>query len=121
MKEPEKNESESNYNDSEPLSDLHYVFFDYLSSESGNKLASRIITLIEEIKKSTIDKNAIIAEKNVDYIHKFNTRFQTLQGIVYVSVVIASSTLAYLDKFTPTIGVLFGTIVGYFLGRNPKD
>lgn len=96
---------------------LGEMFFDYLKSDQGKELAGRIVTLFEEIKKATLDKNARIAEKNVDNIHSFNTRFQIIQAIVYIVVILASGTLAYLDKFSPAVGLLFGTIIGYFFGR----
>ncbi|MCG6150343.1 hypothetical protein LFX15_18750 [Leptospira levettii] len=118
----EENKNNDNTVDEiDAIGEFPYLFFEYLSSENGNQLASRIVSIIEGLKKSTVDNNARIEEKNLEYIHKFNTRFQTLQGVVYVSVLIASSLLAYLDKFTPTIGVLFGTIVGYFFGRRPRE
>lgn len=80
---------------------------DYLKSPQGHELASRVIGIIEDVKKATIDKN---------YSHaKFN---RWVEAGVIVVVVGAVVGLSIIDKLNPTVGVLLGSVVGYFFGRN---
>lgn len=78
----------------------------YLQSEKGHELASRGLAIIEDIKKATIQTTTSHA--------KFEKWMQS--GII-IAVVIASSFLTYFGKFDSTIGVLFGTLVGYLFGK----
>lgn len=81
-------------------------FLAYLESDRGHELASRILRIFEDIKKSALETSANHA--------KFEKWLQV--GIVGL-VVIASSVLTYFGKFDSTIGVLFGTLVGYLFGK----
>lgn len=82
-------------------------FFEYLQSPQGHEVASRVIGIIEDVKKATIDKN---------YSHaKFN---RWMEAGVLVVVIIAIVGLSVIDKLNPTVGVLLGSVVGYFFGRN---
>jgi hypothetical protein len=81
-------------------------FFDYLKSANGHEVTTRILKIVEDIKKAALDKSAshAIFEK-------------WLQAIIIVIVIVATSTLSYLGKFETSVGVLFGTLVGYIFGR----
>lgn len=82
-------------------------FLDYLQSPQGHEIASRVVGIIEDVKKATIDKN---------YSHaKFN---RWVEAGVIVVVVGAVVGLSVVDKLNPTVGVLLGSVVGYFFGRN---
>lgn len=81
-------------------------FLYYLESDKGHELASRLLAIIEDIKKATIQTSTSHA--------KFEKWLQA--GIVLV-VVVAASTLTYVGKFDSTLGVLFGTLVGYLFGK----
>ncbi|MDV6237201.1 hypothetical protein CH379_016330 [Leptospira ellisii] len=102
-------------NESENLE--YNPLIDYLTSQPGHEVATRIISLFEEIKKSTLDKNVEMAKINVGNHHKQRTYLIIQQTIVFVTVVVSSICLAINDKFTPTIGILFGTLIGYFFGK----
>lgn len=78
----------------------------YLNGERGHELASRLIAVIESIKHSTIDKSASHA-----MVEKY------VQVIVILAVVICTSLLVYVGKFEASVGVLFGTLVGYVFGK----
>jgi hypothetical protein len=94
------NEDEFQDDDWSPL-------FDYLKSANGHQIASRVISLIEDVKKATIDKN---------YSHaKFN---RGMEAAVLVVVVLAVVGLSIVDKLNPTVGVLLGSVAGYFFGKN---
>ncbi|ALE39110.1 hypothetical protein KQY10_01570 [Leptospira interrogans] len=105
-------------NESKNLEEIEYnSLIDYLTSQPGHEVATRIISLFEEIKKSTLDKNVEMAKINVGNHHKQRTYLIIQQTIVFVTIVISSICLAINDKFTPTIGILFGTLIGYFFGK----
>ena len=81
-------------------------FLYYLESEKGHELASRFLAIFEDIKKATIQTSTAHA--------KFEKWLQA--GIILV-VVGAASVLTYFGKFDSTLGVLFGTLVGYLFGK----
>lgn len=78
----------------------------YLQSPQGHELTSRLLAVVEDIKKSTLEKNSSHAA--------FEKWLQA--GIIFL-VVSASSILAYIGKFDASLGVLFGTLVGYIFGK----
>lgn len=82
-------------------------FVDYLKSPQGHEIASRVVGVIEDVKKATIDKS---------YSHAIFNRW--LEAGVIVLVVSAVVGLSVVDKLNPTVGVLLGSVVGYFFGRN---
>lgn len=78
----------------------------YLQSPQGHEIATRLLSVVEDVKKSTLEKTTGHAV--------FEKWLQA--GIIFV-VVIAASFLSYLGKFDTSLGVLFGTLVGYIFGR----
>ncbi len=80
---------------------------DYLKSPQGHEIASRVVGIIEDVKKATIDKNFSHA--------KFN---RWVEAGVIVVVIGAVVSLSIVDKLNPTVGVLLGSVVGYFFGKN---
>ena len=81
-------------------------FLNYLQTEKGHEALQRVLSMFEDIKKVTLDKTAAQV--------KFEKMFQLL-GVSFV--IIATSILTYCDKFEASLGVLFGSIVGYLFGR----
>ena len=82
-------------------------FFNYLNGPNGHEIASRVVRLIEDTKKVTIDKSYANA--------KFN---RWMEVSVIIVVVIAIVILSVMDKLNPTVAILLGSIVGYFFGKN---
>jgi hypothetical protein len=81
-------------------------FFDYLRTQQGHEIASRAVSIIEDVKKAALSHSAS------------NARLEKwLQIAIVVAVIAASTYLTATDKFNPTIGVLFGTLVGYVFGK----
>jgi hypothetical protein len=78
----------------------------YLQSPQGHEIATRLLSVVEDIKKSTLIKTTSHAV--------FEKWLQA--GIIFV-VVVAASLLSYLGKFDTSLGVLFGTLVGYIFGK----
>ena len=81
-------------------------FLDYLKSPEGHEIASRVLTIVEDVKKATLEKTT-----------KHAAFEKWLQAGVIVVVVIATSILSCLGKFETSLRVLFGTMVGYIFGR----
>ena len=81
-------------------------FFEYLKSAQGHEIAQRIIAFFEDIKKATL-------ERTTDHA-KFE---KLLQVSIIIVVVLATSILTGLGKFDSSVGVLFGTLVGYLFGK----
>jgi hypothetical protein len=78
----------------------------YLQSPQGHQIVSRVLTIIEDLKKATLEKTTSHAAFE-----------KWLQASIIVVVTIATSLLSYFGKFEASHGVLFGTLVGYIFGR----
>lgn len=78
----------------------------YLQSPQGHEIAARLLSVVEDVKKSTLEKTTSHAA--------FEKWLQA--GIIFV-VIVAASLLSYLGKFDTSLGVLFGTLVGYIFGK----
>lgn len=81
-------------------------FLAYLKSPQGHEIATRLLSVIEDVKKTTLEKTTSHA-----------TFEKWLQAGIIAVVVIASSLLSYFGKFDTSLGVLFGTLVGYIFGK----
>jgi len=78
----------------------------FISSPNGSQLVSQVVSTIEGLQQHGNKAQIAI------------TKFDKLITCILVLVVIAAVTwLTYADKFTPSIGVLFGTLVGYIYGK----
>ena len=84
-------------------------FMDYLRSPEGHEIASRLVGIIEEIKKVALDKNFAHA--------KFN---RWMEAGVIVVVIGSVVFLSVMERLNPTVGMLLGSVVGYFFGRNKE-
>lgn len=95
--EPAKHEAASG--DLEP-------FLKYLDGERGHEIASRLIAVIEAVKHATLDKSATNAR-----VEKY------IQATLILAVIVATSILVAIGRFEASVGVLFGTLVGYAFGK----
>ena len=104
--EDKKNEivSGSNENKDDDL-DLS-PFFSYLTTPQGHEISSRVLGIFEDIKKSALEHTS-----------KHSITEKWIQATIILSVVLASSVLAHFGKFDSSMGVLFGTLVGYLFGK----
>ena len=83
-----------------------YYFWEYLHSEKGHEVVSRALKIVEDVKKGTLERS------------ERHARFERwLQVAVTLVIVIASTVLTMYGKFDTSIGVLFGTLVGYLFGK----
>ena len=91
----------------EPLDETDFrPLFTYLQSPQGHEITTRLLSVVEDVKKFTLEKTTSHAV--------FEKWLQA--GIIFV-VVVAASFLSYLGKFDTSLGVLFGTLVGYIFGK----
>ncbi|MDB2409020.1 hypothetical protein N9W57_00135 [Pseudomonadales bacterium] len=81
-------------------------FLDYIQSEKGHAIVSRVLVVVEDLKKAGIETATSHAKLE-----------KALQVVIILVVVGAASILTYHGKFDSTLGVLFGTLVGYLFGK----
>lgn len=81
--------------------------FNYLQSPNGHELASRIVTLVEEIKTSTLDRNAEYAKLSI----------WSQNGILVAVILSATILVGIQGKLDPTLAFLFGSLLGFAFGR----
>ncbi len=92
-------------------------FLDYLQSKEGHELASRILSIIEDIKKATIESSAELHKRDSEYNHKIQRLWLCLQCAVFGTTIVVAALLAWHGKLDATVAALMGTLFGYFLGR----
>jgi hypothetical protein len=78
----------------------------YLTSDKGYTLASRLLEIIEDVKKDYFERPRRIA-----ILEKWQI------AIIFGAVVFAVTLLTLFDKFSPAVGILFGVLVGYIIGK----
>ncbi len=81
-------------------------FFNYLQSQPGHEVVNRLLSLVEDVKRSTLEKSTAHAMFGMGF-----------QAAIVLVVIVATSVLTYLGKFEPSVAVLFGLLVGYIFGR----
>ena len=82
----------------------------YLQTPQGHEMASRSLKLFEDLSKHTVEKRLSEA--------KFH-RWMEL-GVILV-VLGAVVVLSVFDKLNPTVGVVLGSLVGYFFGKSKSS
>ena len=90
--------------DYEPSGTL--LLFEYLESDKGHEIVTRVLRIFEDLQKNTVDKS-------VERI-KFDRYFQVS---IILAVILATSILTWFGKFDSTVAVLFGAVVGYLFGK----
>jgi hypothetical protein len=90
--------------DEEPLEAA--TLFEYLRTSEAHEIAKRVVEIIDEPCKAKLAQDATVVRHE-----------KWLQIAIVIAVVGASTILAVVERFTPTIGVLFGALVGYVFGK----
>jgi hypothetical protein len=111
-KTPEASESQQEFEEV-PYPPL----LDYLQTKEGHELASRILSIIEDIKKATIESSAELHKRDSEYNHKIQRLWLCLQSAVFGTTIVVAALLAWHGKLDATVAALMGTLFGYFLGR----
>ena len=107
--EQEKNHDHEGQAEEPPYPPL----LDYLQSKEGHELASRIVAILEDVKKATIESATETHKRNMG-IQKL---WLCLQSGVFALTILIAAVLAWHGKLDSTVSVLMGTLFGYFLGR----
>jgi hypothetical protein len=81
-------------------------FIEYLQTEKGHQMAARVIGMAEDFKKMLLYKSG-----NQSLVEKWQL------AIVIFAIVGAVTLLTLFNKFDPAVGILFGVLVGYIIGR----
>lgn len=80
--------------------------WEYLQTDRGHETASRVIAIVEDIKKLGLETTSK------------HLTLETYARYALVALTIAAAaTLSWFGKIDSATGALFGTIVGYFLGK----
>lgn len=93
---------------------------EYLQSKEGHELASRIVAILEDVKKATIEAASETHRRDSEYQHRIHKLWLCLQSGVFVLTIGVAALLAWHGKLDSTVSVLMGTLFGYFLGRPMK-
>jgi hypothetical protein len=79
---------------------------DFLKTESGSKFGEKVVNLLD-----------ILGQK-----YHTTYKWDTVSKVgCIIAVVVATSVLLCLGKFEPSVGILFGTIVGYLFGKDSRE
>jgi len=109
---PEASESEEEFEGAP-----YPPFLDFLESKEGHELPSRILSIIEDIKKATIESSAELHKRDSEYNHRIQRLWLCLQSAVFGTTIVVAALLAWHGKLDATVAALMGTLFGYFLGR----
>lgn len=90
---------------------------DYLQSKEGHELASRIVGILEDVKKATIESTTERHKRDSEHTHKIQRIWLSLQAGVFALTIAVAALLAWHGKLDATVAALMGTLFGYFLGR----
>ncbi len=93
------------------------TLFEYLETPQGHEVATRIVGVFEAIQKATLESGAEQAKVRMQYEHRDRRLATVAQGVVFVVAVGVAGFLVYHGRFDPSMGILLGTLVGYFFGR----
>ena len=81
-------------------------FIEYLQTPQGDGRLAQAIDIYKQNSQRQLDALKVNA-----------VALRATQLILIVSVIAAATFLSIEDKMTPTVSLLFGTVVGYFFGR----
>jgi hypothetical protein len=105
------------------------TFWDFLQTQSGETIAHKLLDMVQLLQKSTIEANADQSKKqleNAAVAQRQNVEFQQnawrfwmwLQGIIFVTCIVATVALAWHDKLSSTASVVITTTLGFLFGRS---
>ena len=111
--------------ENDELKEQHYQdFYNYINSKNGHEIVNKTIDKFFEfcnsIKKSTLDSKMELNKMNIEYSQNYSRNTLILQGFIFISVILAACALAFFNKFDSTIGLLFGTLVGFLFGKKSQ-
>lgn len=81
-------------------------FFSYLGTERGHEIAKKFFDIFEGVKRFGMRQSS--THTVVEVIAKY---------LVFAGVVGGAVYLSSIGKFDSSVGVLFGTLIGYLFGK----
>lgn len=93
---------------------------DYLQSKKGHELAGRILAIIEDIKKATIERAAEQHKLTAQSQHKVTVEGQRFVFLVVIFTIGVAALLAWHGKLDATVAAFMGTVFGYLFGRSAR-
>jgi len=96
------------------------ALLEYLESEKGHVLVSRIVSLFEALQRATLESAAEQKKQEMTFHHKTVRIWMILQSAVIAVIIVSAVALAWHGKLDATVAALMGTLFGFFLGRPLK-
>jgi len=93
------------------------ALFDFLQSNQGHELASRVVSVIEALQRATTEAGAEQKKREIEFQHKTTALTMWLQAGAVVIIILSAVALAWHGKLDATVATLMATLFGYFLGR----
>ena len=97
-----ENEAKVEKVEDEQKSDLAKVLIEYLNTNNGHEIASKILSQMG---------------KNTERLGKASICQLVIQAVIVIIIIGVTATLSANGKFDASLGVLFGTLVGYVFGK----
>lgn len=90
----------------------------YLSSPQGHEVVTRVLTMLENLKKATIDQTVDQQKRALEFQHGTWRFWMWAQIGLVVSAIGTAGLLAWHGRLDAGVGTLIGTLVGYVFGKN---
>jgi hypothetical protein len=110
--EPEDNEP-VDYNENSWLDS----FISYLESSKGHQIAKDVLESYKEFQNKKLENHKTYS---MDILKRrsFNYKFTLIvHAVILLTIIGVASFLTANDKFSSTLGVFFGTILGYVFSK----
>src|SRR6266481_112460 len=92
--------------------------FAYLSSPQGHEVLTRVLTMLENLKKATIDTTLDQEKRKLEFHHSTWRFWMWAQIGLVISAIGTAGLLAWHGKLDAGVATLIGTLVGYVFGKS---
>jgi hypothetical protein len=90
----------------------------YLASPQGHEVLTRVLTMLENIKKATIDTTVDQQKRALEFQHSTWRFWMWAQIVLVISALGTAGLLAWHGRLDAGVGTLIGTLIGYVFGKN---
>src|SRR4051812_38621860 len=97
---------------------LNSPLISYLQTPNGHELATKVVGLIENLQKATLDSAAEESRRQMEFQHCSWRVGMWLQCGVFFVAIVTAGILAWNQRLDGAVGTLIGTLVGYVFGKN---
>lgn len=90
----------------------------YFASPQGHEVLTRILTILENLKRATIDTTVDQQKRALEFQHATWRFWMWAQIGLVLAAIGTAGILAWHGRLDGGIGTLIGTLVGYVFGKN---